>query len=221
MGARVYPPPTSCAKRLGVRRAAPLWMKFLRWTSEETKAALRAALQGASRKRLPFRFNVEVVQHVNPIRPKAIDAPDLRPRGRLLEPGRRAPSVLSCDIDETVFHGVLMHVVQSSQIRPFVRQPRFPEIVPDPAARRTVESIHPIGKLRVKNSEHSGQILGFCGVSYEMIMIRKDSPSLEAPFKLGRDFQKPSFKYIKAFGVSEVGKFAIRAGRDDKGSTFR
>jgi hypothetical protein len=40
----------SCAKRLGVRREAPLWMTPRKESAcEESKAALRAALQGALR----------------------------------------------------------------------------------------------------------------------------------------------------------------------------
>ena len=49
----------SCAKRLGVRRAAPLWMKYLIATREESKAALRAALQGASRNALERELPVQ------------------------------------------------------------------------------------------------------------------------------------------------------------------
>ena len=49
----------SCAKRLGVRRAAPLWILHVSRSGTSSKAALRAALQGASRNALERELPVQ------------------------------------------------------------------------------------------------------------------------------------------------------------------
>src|SRR5215471_7580906 len=73
-------------------------------------------------------------------------------RGNPFKPSRRTPPILIRHWDETVFNRVLMHIIQSGQIRLLVSQLCIPEVMPDFTRWRLVLSVDPTRGARVERS---------------------------------------------------------------------
>jgi len=67
--------------------------------------------------RLPIRAHFKFIRHRNPIRLEPIDGFHHRRRSHAFKPCHRAPRILAGHRHQSVFHRVLMDVIQSRQIR--------------------------------------------------------------------------------------------------------
>jgi hypothetical protein len=89
----------------------------------------------------------KVIDHANPVRLEGINRFHLRGRCDAFKPRGAAPRILVCLRHQAVFHRILVHIVQPCQEALFIRQFRFPEIMPDLAASRAVQSLDPCGRV--------------------------------------------------------------------------
>ena len=82
-----------------------------------------------------------------------------------------------------VMDGIVMHVVQSSQIGTLVGEPGFALVVPDLAALGAVVTIDPASSAGVQFAQNVGERIGIVArrVGDEVIVIGKNGPSFELP----------------------------------------
>ncbi len=92
---------------------------------------------------LPILVRREFVRHLNTVCFKPVKAPDHCGTGCALKPAGRTPRILICNQHKTVSDWVLMHVIQPRQVGLLECETGIPEIVPDLAARRSVQPINP------------------------------------------------------------------------------
>src|SRR5262249_3988951 len=82
-----------------------------------------------------------IIPDVQLIYLESVDCFHYRRGSSPLKPGRSTPTVLIGNRDEAVFDCVLMHVVQSSEIRSLVSEPGVPEIKPHMPAYCVIEPV--------------------------------------------------------------------------------
>src|SRR5262245_17769689 len=76
-------------------------------------------------------FALKVVEDFQLICLEAVYCLDHSRSRYAFKPGCGTPTILIRHFDQTVFDWILMHVVESRQIRSLISQPRVPEVIPD------------------------------------------------------------------------------------------
>ncbi len=102
----------------------------------------------------PIHTHLKFIRHRNPIRLESVNGLHHRRRSHAFKPSRRTPRILAGDRHESVFHRVLMDVVQPRQIRALMREPGFAEVEPNLPARRGIQLIHPLRRFDVQDAQH-------------------------------------------------------------------
>jgi len=181
----------ACAKGMPQKRSS-----FFRvgagWEGEDTavrvihsrsKAAQSAALQKSLQNRL------ELVEDFQLVGLESVDSFYLSAGGFALEPTGGAPWVLASQRNESVFHGVLMDVVEPGEVALLEGQLRLPEVMPDFAIGRVVETVDIAGGFLVELGQKRGKALSavfssFRRVSDEVVVVGKHSPGFQEPLVL-------------------------------------
>src|SRR5205823_10118888 len=118
-----------------------------------------------------------------------------------------------------MLHRILMDVIESRPIRPFVSQPCVPKVVPDRPTGCRIEAVQPLGSFFVKLAKHGPQaarvLLNRWRVCDEVIMVREHGPSFELPAKVARYREETTMKHAQSFCTPKVVGFEIGSGRDE------
>src|SRR5438445_4511937 len=114
--------------------------------------------------------HLEIIEDAKLIDLETIDRFYLRGRGRALEPGCRAPTILVRHRHQPVLDRILMNVVETGKVGAFVGQTCFPTVVPHLPIGRAVQLVDGLGGGAVKLSEKLVQGRGTrLGVAHEVV----------------------------------------------------
>ena len=115
-----------------------------------------------------------------------------------------------------MLYSILMHVIQSCQIRALVRQPRFPKVKPHLTSQRVIQTVDPTGRFRMQHAKHirkTGSVRSrLRRVSHEVIMIRKNRPRLKVPSEITRNRQQSTMQHSQSMPSPEMMIFPMGTG---------
>lgn len=144
----------------------------------------RHVLECAAPTELPSQQRLEIIRHPHLIHLETVDALHLRRRRRAFKPRCRAPRVMVGHRHQTMFHWILMHVVQTRQIRALIGQALVPIVVPHLTVRRTVQAIHPPPGFGVRRRcgafrRRATWVLASSTAAFRFIPKRDRAPALQ------------------------------------------
>ncbi len=104
------------------------------------------------------------------------------------KPSVARPFVLICCCHHSVFHWILVNVVQPGQKRGLVRNQRFPVVHPNPPPRSSLFLVDPPRRSSMEVSQPAIKTISTRRgrVSKKVIVIRKNNPCLHLPTMLRR-----------------------------------
>lgn len=168
--------------------------------------------------RTPKFFSV-FIQNFNAIGFEAVDRVHHCRSGNLLKPASRTPFVLIRHSNQPMFHRILMDIIQPSQIRFLKRQFGVPVIEPDFSSLEVLQPIQFRRCNRMQAVNHCFQVLRFGQApSDEVVMVGKNCPSLQLPFKLFGQGEQGAFQKRQMFRSFKQMNFSIRRSSDHKNS---
>jgi hypothetical protein len=85
-----------------------------------------------------FTAHLKIVGHLHSFDPRSQNLLMEFWRGVFLKPIRRTPGIIGSVFHQSVPNGVLIYVLQTGDVRSFVRQPIVPILEPDPPALRAI-----------------------------------------------------------------------------------
>ena len=178
---------------------APLLPKRRRRPIRRCPRDCAAALRISKMRTLSSGIEVshrEVAGHIDPVEGETAERSNLRGCRCAFEPTRRTPRIGVGDRYDPVMDCILVDINEHCEIRALEGQLRAPKVVPHLPARRFIESIDPFRGLFVQLCQHCAErIRGFIchgGMPDKVIVVRKNYPRLELPFKLHGLFQQPA-----------------------------
>src|SRR5579864_7424171 len=128
-----------------------------------------------------------------------------------LKPSRRTPLVFLCPAHQSVSDCVRVHVVQSRQIRPLVRDARIPVLKPDFASRSFIITIDFFRSDAVQMADESRQSRRLLRrYRNEVIVVWKHRPCFEPPFVTRGKMQKGIAQVREPLGGAEEWPLLIR-----------
>ena len=114
-----------------------------------------------------------------------------------------------------MFYRVLMHIIQSRQVRFLVSQLGIPEVVPHLAPWRIIQSIDPAGGALMEHGQHLRQAVRVSQMAGRMgnkvVMIRKHRPSFELPREVARYGEKSALENGEAARYAKMVSLKISA----------
>ena len=133
---------------------------------------------------------------------KPVNRLDPRWRGMLLEPRCGTPWVFIRDQRNLVVHRIRMNVMQSGKMGIFRDDVGFQKVVPNLACGRSVLSIQPLCGNGMEFPKHRAQGIrsSWRGFRDEVIVVRKNRPSLQTPLELCDRAQQEIMKVAKPVG---------------------
>ncbi len=168
---------------------------------------------------LPLGCRLEIIRNMHPINLETINGFDHRGRGGTLEPSRRTPRILVGHGYQTVFHRVLMNIVQPGQIGLLVSKPCFAKVEPHLPSSRSIELVYPLSRLHMEHAKHIGKVRSIGCLRWrmgdEMVMVRENGPSLELPTILTCYCQQAPMQNGQAVCAAEIMGFKICTGGDE------
>src|SRR5262249_19791907 len=117
------------------------------------------------------RDRIKLVGDFDLIDFETVDGLYLGRRGRSFEPGRGTPWVGARDSNQTVFHRILMDVIQSGEIRLLIGELLVPKVVPDSSRFFSVELVDLAGSVGMEFGQKVLQCLRRRGVGNEVVVV--------------------------------------------------
>ena len=124
-----------------------------------------------------------------------------------------------------MFYRVLMHIIQSRQVRFLVSQLGIPEVVPHLAPWRIIQSIDPAGGALMEHGQHLRQAVRVSHMAgricNKVVMIRKHRPSFELPREVARYGEKSALENGEAARYAKMVSLKISASGHKVSAVFR
>jgi len=174
--------------------------------------------------RSPLGGHFEIIGHRYGVDADLVNPFHRRDGRSVLKPCSRTPWILVGLRDQSVLHGVLMHIVQPREIRPLIGQFGLSIIEPHLPVGSAIQTIDPSGRLDMENAEHGLQALstrlGFGRITHKMIVVGKHSPSFKLPAVVTGHGQEPSMQNAHTLAAPEMVSFLISGGSDEIGAVL-
>ena len=172
---------------------------------------------------LSFGGRLKFIRYLYAVASEAVNGFHHGNRSRAFKPSRRTPRILIRHVHQSMFHRVLVNVIQARQIRFLACEPRLTKIEPDLPTGSAIKFVDPTGSLHMKNAQRVGKIGSIVCVRRrvrdEMVVVRDNGPSLRLPAEIARYGQQTAMQYPQAVRTMEVMSPLISAGGNEVSST--
>jgi len=191
------------------------------WRTDRASRNARSVLDCASPLALshgasPFRCYIKIVRHVQLIRLKTINRLHHRLRSLALKPSCRAPRILIRDRHQSMFHRILVNVIQSCEIGLLVRKPCLSKIEPHLTPLCAIQFVDPFAGSDVHHAQHIREARSISSILRrmrdEVVMIREHSPCFEVPAVIACDGEQTAVQHAQTIRAAEVMRLLVCAG---------
>jgi len=201
-----HPPPCAATKGDPKRRRSP-----------HSKGAPHRSNAGAC--------PLKIVRHLDAVGGERVHCFHHCRRGLLFEPRSAAPGILIRHRHKSVLDGILVHVMEACKVALFKSDSGLPVVAPNPAVLLLILCIDPCGAVLMEIGNKAGQrggtrIFSVGAVTNEMVVVGKNSPSIEMPLVFPRISQKAVTQDTETVRSIKDMLLPVGAGSDNKTPPF-